>query len=38
MRSYLVKNRMYVLETVAERKNDANKASDRFMNSFTLKK
>jgi hypothetical protein len=38
MRSYLVKNRMYVLETVAETKNDANKASDRFMNSFTLKR
>jgi hypothetical protein len=38
MRSYLVKNRMYVIETVAETKNDANKASDRFMNSFKLMK
>jgi hypothetical protein len=38
MRSYLVKNRMYVIETVAETANDANKSSDRFMNSFKLMK
>jgi hypothetical protein len=36
MRFYLVKNRMYVLETVTDADKDDNSSIDRFMNSFEL--
>lgn len=37
MRAYLVKNKMYMIQTITETKKDHNKAMDRFMNSFALK-
>lgn len=36
MRLYLVKNTMYILQTICETKKDNNKSIDRFMNSFKL--
>jgi hypothetical protein len=38
MRSYLVKNKMFILQTIALPANDHNKSMDRFLNSFALKK
>lgn len=38
MRFYLVKTKMFGLQTITETKNDANKSIDRFMDSFTIKK
>jgi hypothetical protein len=37
MRAFLVKNTMYMTQTIAYTKNDRNGASDRFMKSFALK-
>jgi len=37
MRMYLVKNKMYMIQTITETKKDHNKAMERFMNSFALK-
>ncbi|HVW61578.1 MAG TPA: hypothetical protein VHC48_16110 [Puia sp.] len=37
MRAYLVKNTMYMLQTITETKKDHNAAIGKFMNSFTLK-
>ena len=37
MRVILVKNKMFMLQTIAETKKDANKSSERFMNSFKLR-
>ena len=38
MRAYLVKNKMYILQTITEAPKDFNKSINRFMDSFTLKK
>ena len=38
MRSYLVKNKLFVIQTITETKKDSNKSIDRFMDSFKLKK
>ena len=37
MRSFLVHNKMYVMQTIAEPKKDGNKSSKRFFESFKLK-
>lgn len=37
MCSYLVKNKLYITETMTETKNDFNKSIDKFLNSFSLK-
>jgi len=34
---YLVKNKLYMSETITETKNDFNKSIDKFFNSFSLK-
>jgi hypothetical protein len=36
MRLYLVENKLYMLETIAETKKDQNASITKFMNSFTL--
>lgn len=36
VRLYLVENKMYMLETIAETKKDPNASITKFMNSFTL--
>lgn len=36
MRFYLVKNRLFILQTITITKKDFNKSIDRFMNSFKL--
>ena len=36
MRLYLVENKMYMLETIAETKKDPNASITKFMNSFVL--
>jgi len=36
MRLYLVKNKMYMLQTITETKKDFNKSITRFMDSFEL--
>jgi len=36
MRLYLVKNKMFLLETISETKKGFNKSIDKFMNSFEL--
>ncbi len=37
-RAYLVKNRMYILETIYVTASKGNKSDERFMNSFVLNK
>ncbi len=37
MCSYLVKNKLYMTETITETKNDHNKSIDKFFSSFGLK-
>lgn len=37
MRAYLVKNKMYMIQTITDTKKDHNKAMERFMSSFELK-
>jgi len=37
MREYLVKNIVYMLETITETKKEANSSVDKFLNSFQLK-
>jgi len=37
MRSYLVRNKVYMLQVITETKKDYNKSIDKFMSSFTLK-
>jgi hypothetical protein len=36
MRLFLVKNKMYMVETMTESKNKSNQSISRFMNSFDL--
>lgn len=36
MRAYLVKNKMYILQTITETKKDFNKSRSRFLDSFKL--
>jgi len=36
MRLYLVKNKMYIIQTITMTKNEFNKSIDRFMDSFKL--
>ncbi|HEX5150083.1 MAG TPA: hypothetical protein VFW07_01475 [Parafilimonas sp.] len=36
MRFYLVKNKMFVIQTITDTKNDFNKSIDKFMDSFQL--
>jgi len=38
MRFYLVKNKMYFLQTITDTKKDFNKSINKFMDSFTLTK
>jgi hypothetical protein len=38
MRAYLVKNKMYILQTITETKKDFNKSIGKFMDSFKLKR
>jgi len=37
MRSYLVRNKLYMLQVITETKKDFNKSMEKFMSSFTLK-
>jgi len=37
MREYLVKNKLYILQTITETKKDLNKSIAKFMGSFKLK-
>lgn len=38
MRSYLVKNKMFILQTITKTEKFPNKSLERFMSSFSLKK
>lgn len=38
MRMYLVKNKMYMIETISKKEYEFNTSIDRFMNSFELTK